>query len=452
MNDGLLREAWKRGVLDWKLDKHQLELVQGMRTEGVELIYADFTRRGGKTYGAGVFCDSEARKQKISIRYATAFQSDLIQFIKPTFDLIEQDCPDDLRAEYLESAKVYKFPNGSEIKLVGLDKNPNGLRGNGIRIIVIDEAGFVANLKYIYEAVIVPATLRRKSQLKQPIKIIIITTPPRDATVHYAYQLKLKAQLEPNGFYMCKTIDEVDSIPDAEKERMFKEVGGKHSVTAQREFYCKWIVDEELAVCPTFDENKHVAMVFEPEYCNWSFVADTGGVRDKTVAYLVTWSHIHQKVVFWDEIAFEPKTSTSIILEGFKELIGPKEVIGRFADAPPQLLVDYSVAGFAAGLPPKDEFHAGLTMLRNAFYNDEVLIHPRCKLLIETLRSGLLNNQRTDYQRTDLLGHCDAAAAAIYGLRVVDRVTNTTPRPTKKETFAWTRQTKHPLSQLGYRG
>jgi hypothetical protein len=67
----------------------------------------------------------------------------------------------------------YIFPNGSRIKLVGLDKNPNGLRGNTLDLIVIDECGFVTNLDYIYKSVIIPATLHRPN-----CKIIMISTPP----------------------------------------------------------------------------------------------------------------------------------------------------------------------------------------------------------------------------------------------------------------------------------
>lgn len=454
-----LREAWERGYLDWKLEPQQLELVQGIRREGVENIYGDFTRRGGKTFGVGTYCDSEARKGKIEIRYATAFQSDLIEFIKPTFDLIEQDCPDDLKAEYLESKKVYKFPNGSEIKLVGLDKNPNGLRGNGIRIIVIDEAGFISNLKYLYESVIIPATTRRKGQMHEAIKIIIVSTPAEDATEHFSYELKTLAMHSPNGFHLVKTLDDIESIDDEEKERVLAKAGGRYSAQARREYFCEWIVDKERAVCATFDETKHVAEIDEPQYSAWCFAGDTGGVQDKTAAYLVTWSHKHRKVVFWDEVTHDHHTPSTEILASFKTMLldphKPQTIptyrnTRNFLDASGQLLIDYAQAGFDAALPPKDEFHAGLTMIRNAFYNDEILIHPRCKLLIASLRSGLLNKQRTDYQRTINLGHCDAVAAAIYALRVVDRLTNTEPGPSKHDTFALQRKKPHPLTKLGY--
>ena len=456
-----LRELWRRGELDWKLEPQQLELVNGIRREGVEIVYGDFTRRGGKTYGVATYCESEARKRKIKIRYATAFQTDLIEFIKPTFDAIEADCPDELKSEYLETKKVYKFKGtGSEIKLVGLDKNPNGLRGNGIRIIVIDEAGFIANLKYLYESVIIPATTRRKGQMHEAIKIIIVSTPAEDATEHYSYELKTLAQTSPNGFHIVKTIDDIESIDDEEKERILAKAGGRHSAQARREFFCEWIVDKERAVCSTFDETKHVADIEEPQYSSWVFAGDTGGVQDKTAAYLVTWSHKHRKVVFWDERTFDHHTPSTEVRAAFKQmLLDPHKAqtnqpvyrnTRNFLDASGQLLIDYAQDGFDAALPPKDEFHAGLTMLRNAFYNDEVLIHPRCKLLIATLRSGLLNKQRTDYQRTQNLGHCDAVAAAIYALRVVDKLTNTEPGPSKRDTFSLTRKTPNPLTKLGY--
>lgn len=449
-----IRELWERGDTDYRLEPQQLELIEGIRQADVEIVYADFTRRGGKTDTCATYCDQEARKQKLKVRYATAFQTDLVEFIKPAFDTMLEDCPEDLKPEYLESKKVYIYPTTkSEIKLVGLDKNPNGLRGNGLRIIVIDEAGFVSNLEYLYKSVIIPATARRKGQIKQKIKIIVISSPPPSAERHFAYEMKKKAKEQKNGFYLCKTLDEIDAIPDEEKERLLREAGGRNSVTAQREFFCKWIVDVEQAVCPTFDIQKHVKHFEEPTHTLFTFSCDIGGVNDKTAAYVGCWSHELKKVLILCEEEFEPGTPSSVITAKLKEQIGERKVT-KYADGGGQTRVDWMKDHqFSCALPPKDEFHAGLTMLRTAFANDEVLIHPTCRLLIKTLATGLLNKSRTDFERAKDLGHCDAAAALIYLLRTVNRTTDARPSNERRSTHNTVRPKKaHPLTKTTYRG
>ena len=423
-----LRELWTRGDLDYRLEPQQLELIQGMRDPNVELVYADFTRRGGKTDCAGTYCISEAIKSKQDIRYATAYQTDLVEFIRPAFDTILQECPEDLKPEYLDGKRVYQFKNKSRIKLVGLDLKPNGVRGNGVTIIVIDEAAFVANLEYIYRNVIMPATARRKKQMNRKIKFIIISSPPPNAEEHFTFQLRTKAQTEPNGFYLCKTLDEIDSIPPEEKERLLREAGGRDSVTAQREYFCRWIVDSEQAICAQFDKTKHVQAFEIPKYINPVFAGDSGGVQDKTVGYIGTYCHERKKVLVYKESAHNPNTTSAVIIQSFKDLVANTKM-NQWLDAPGQIRIDYATAGFATALPPKDDFHAGLQMLRTAFYNDEVLIHPDCTLLIKTLSGGLLNKAKTDYQRTKELGHADAAAALIYLLRVIDKQSDPRPKP-----------------------
>jgi hypothetical protein len=97
-------------------------------------------------------------------------------------------------------------------------------------------------------------------------------------------------------------------------------------------------------------------------------------------------------------------------------------------DASGQLLIDYSAQGLPASLPQKDEFNASLLLLNTSFHNNDVVIHPDCQLLIRTLEGGLLNKTRTDYERSEALGHADAAAACIYALRGIDKVSDIRPQ------------------------
>jgi hypothetical protein len=389
------------------------------------LAVFNISRRLGKSTTCVLYCVEQGIRRKQHIRYATAFLTDLEQFIIPIFDWVFEDCPESMRPVWNTTKKTFTFPhNGSTIKLIGLDKNPNGLRGNAIDIIVIDEAAFVANLEYLYKSIIVPATMKRK------FKLIFPSTPPESPEHYWASELINKAKI--GGTYVEMTIDEISDLTPEERKRVLDEVGGEHSPTAQREFFCKIIVDVTRAVCPTFDEKQHVQSVERPNI-HWGLFGDAGGVRDRTVFLEVGYDLATGLVLFRDELTFAPNTPTSDIVAAVRaKWPGHKTLV---MDAPGQLLIDYSSLGLPACLPAKDDFAAGLLLLSNAFHQHQVLIDPACKLTIRTLSGGLLTKNRQDYERTEALGHCDAAAAAIYALRGVDRVTDLRPRPKRENVF-----------------
>jgi hypothetical protein len=70
---------------------------------------------------------------------------------------------------------------------------------------------------------------------------------------------------------------------------------------------------------------------------------------------------------------------------------------------------------FECLLPHKDDFEAGINVVRLAFNQGKIIVHERCKFMIQTLRGATFNKQRTDFARSVALGHMDALAAL--GLR-----------------------------------
>lgn len=423
--DDALATLWSRGEISWKLRPEQKDLLRLIRTVAADLSVFNISRRFGKSTTCATYCVEEALRRTQHIRYATAFLTDLEQFIIPIFEWVLSDCPDEIMPQWLASKKVFRFPNGSVIRLIGLDKNPNGLRGNNIDILIVDEAAFVTRLDYLYRSIIIPATMKRK------FKLIFPSTPPESPEHFWSKELIPKAQQR--GTYVELTIDAISDLPPEERKRLLDEVGGEDSATAQREFFCKILVDASRAICPTFNKGLHVAPCHGTNYVQWGLFGDAGGVRDKTVFLFVGYDLATARVLIADELEFAPKTPTSTIVAAVKARWPDNKTL--VLDAPGQLLIDYSSLGLPASLPAKDDFGAGLLLLANAFLANAVVIDPRCELLIRTLAGGLLVPNRTDYERTDALGHCDAAAAAIYGLRCVDRVTDLRPRPKREDVF-----------------
>jgi hypothetical protein len=91
-------------------------------------------------------------------------------------------------------------------------------------------------------------------------------------------------------------------------------------------------------------------------------------------------------------------------------------------DAPHQLVsVDlHQEYQFYARLPQKSDWEASLNTLNGRFKQGKVLIHPRCKFVTISAESGILNKTRTDFERTEALGHMDGVAALMYAIRMRD--------------------------------
>jgi hypothetical protein len=316
------------------------------------------------------------------------------------------------RPVYNETRKTWYFPTtGSEIKLVGLDKNPNGLRGNAISKIIIDEAGFVVKLKFVYTSVIIPATAKQ-----QNIKIVFLSTPP-PTPEHFFVTLIDKAQSQANGYYVELTIDDISDLDPAEKRRLLDEVGGEDSIDAQREFYCRIIIDITIALAPEFDAKRHVKECVAPEYAKWWTSGDTGGVRDRTVLHLMCYDFRRAKVMVMDEVEYPSVTGTDVWVAAAKKMEGNRSV-SRHVDCAGQIQVDLmTIHAYPCMLPRKDELDATVNQVRVALQRGEVEIDPKCKLLIRTLKGGTFNQQKTDLARTEALGHMDAFMSFAYGLR-----------------------------------
>lgn len=402
---------WSRGELSWKLRPEQVILKIELEKPLIQLAVFNICRRFGKTYTLVIYVIEQCLLYCQKIRYGCAFLSDLEEFVLPAFNFILEDCPQEFKPEYVRTRKTWMFKNGSEIKLVGLDKNPNGLRGNAIEKIVVDEAGFVSNLKKIYTSVIIPATAKQKN-----IKIIFSSTPP-ETPDHFFVALIDKAQAQYNGLYKEMTIDEISDLDLSERQRLLDEIGGEDSIEAQREFFCKLIIDSTIALAQEFSPALHVKDLVEPEYCHYWVSGDTGGTQDRTVFHLWCYDFRRAKCMVLDEVEYPCETGTDVYIPAVKAMERDRKLT-RHVDCPGQLQIDFmGYHQFPCSLPRKDGLDATIHQVRIALKRLEVEISPKCTLLIKTLKMGTLNKQRSDLARTEALGHMDAFMSMAYGLR-----------------------------------
>ena len=431
------QELFRRGsIASWYLYDHQKPLYDLLVRTEREIVVPNIARRSGKSTTCVTYCLEEALKKKQDIRYATAFLTDLQNFILPIFNDILQHADPASRPVWKESKKTFFFSNGSTIRLVGLDKNPEGIRGQALDILIVDESAFVKNLEYLYRSVIVPATAARM------FKLVFPSTPPQSPSHFWSAELIPKAK--ERGTYLEFTLDDNNSLSQDEKQRLIDEVGGFDSTTCQREFYCKILIDATRAIAPSFSTAN--VGVCDDEYINWQYAGDSGGLKDKTCIVKMGYSHKYNKTIIKSELKFEPKTPTPVIATEFQKWSGTDSLV---LDAHGQTQVDLAGLGLKVSNPIKSDFHAGLQLINADFYNENILIDPSCEFLITTLTSGLLTANRNDFERTEALGHADAIMALVYSLRAVDKVTDLRPKPKPSEIFTLPPPTDPRLKAFG---
>jgi len=427
LNQSVKNELWRRSVLTWKLHSTQKQIYRAIDSSKKSLFVALCSRQLGKSYMMVVKAIEQALKQPNSrIKYGTAFLSDLQEFIIPTFNQVLADCPKWLIPRYNVQQSKFIFKNGSEIKLVGLDMKPNGLRGNTIDLIILDEAAFINNLKYLYDSVIVPATIHRPK-----CKILLITTPPVSPDHDF---VEFYQRAEKQGSSIKFTIFDNPMLTQQRVADLCEEAGGVNSSTWKREYLCEFVTDTNLAICPEW-KDAFIKEFKRDEYFKFyhKYTSLDIGTVDYTAALFGYYDFRNGKLVIEDEAHLHGPTMTT---ETLAKLIREKEseldydpTYLRIADNNNLILLqDLSYIHRLPFSPTsKDNLHAMVNELRLWVSQERILIHPRCKMLIGNLRYGLFNKKRSEFDRSKLYGHYDHLASLVYLVRNINQSTNPIP-------------------------
>lgn len=417
---------WKRGNLSWKLHEGQLVIDSAYRAIDKFLFVGNCSRRYGKTYWVATECLKVAlSKNKARVKVATAFLTDLEEFLIPIFDQVMDDMPEDIKPVWNEAKKKYRFKNKSEIQLIGLDRKPNAGRGNYCDLYVFDEAAFIKNVSYIYSSVVIPMTMYREGA-----KVIMISTPPKSPD-HDFKDFCTKAKIE--GGYVELDIDKNPMVTPA-----MRKVYRDECLTETdwlREYKCQFVTDQTLAIVPEMRDYDYTRGPKSEHYeLLHKYNAMDLGVRDLNVNLFAHYDFPRAKLVVERELVMNGPDMTTpklhkAISDIEKELWQGKEPYKRLADNNnPLLLLDLgSIHNMFFHSTSKDELHAMVNNLRVWFANGRIEIDDSCTLLIDSLKYGLWNEKRTEFASSKVLGHYDAVAALMYLVRNIDESTNPIP-------------------------
>jgi hypothetical protein len=397
-------------------------------------IYAmNCGRRFGKDFMSLLIrLEDGLRNPGSTYTYATAYAKDIASIILPLFDQIVADCPESIKPIYKQSYQGTEaglfFANGSIIRLVGIDTNPNGLRGRASHGFTISEACFCDKLKYVVTSVIMPQFMGHLGAT------LMMNSTPSDEPAH-SWKVDFVPDAITRGAYQHKTIFDNPRIGEAERNEFIATLGGIDSEQAKRELLCIDVRSESRTVIPEFNAAIHVMEWEQPEYC-LGYTAIDPGSRDLCAVVCAYYDFSAAKLIVVSDWA-KRNASTAEIAAAVRKC--EEQAFGeswywdhdkfkpnpflRLSDTEPRLIHDLNVQhDLKVGSADKtDGKEAGLNNLRNAFHQHRIIVAPTAQNSILHLEGAIWNQQRTDYVRSEVLGHCDIVDALKYMWRGVNQ-------------------------------
>lgn len=445
----MLTDRWSRGELHWKLHIGQRPIYKVLRNldPSVRKRVVLCSRRFGKTFLGTLLAleDCLAPPWDEPVRIIGPEIKQTVDIIEPILNKIAVDAPQGL-IQRIKSEYRWKVGH-SLLILGGFDrKNIERHRGQPSKSIYIEEAGSAKPEDYEYgmREVLLPQLLHSEGPMT------FLTTPPQDPMHPFVVDTITEAKLH-NAFFK-QTIYDNPRLSVDQVNRAIEDCGGSDTPAFKREYLCEIFRDESVVIIPQFDPQRHVMKLKAPEHATWILGGDFGGVRDKTVFVLAYWDYERAKMCVVGERVFNPGTPTSIIIDGVRALEKSAELKSepiRYIDMPGQVQVDINEAHqFFAAMPLKDDFDASINQLALAFAQNKILVDPCCEFLAASLESGRFNKNRTDFMRSEALGHCDAIAALMYTWRMIDKTTN----PFPKKVYDYENSYVNPVSKSERRG
>lgn len=419
-----LNELWDLGIIaPWYLRESQKDIYLVLLKNKNPFI--ECARRFGKTTTILVYVVERLLQNANWVcTWCEPWKSQAREIVMPEMEKIFSSAPKYLKPVFISTDSYYLFPNGSKIKLRGVnDDKGNSARGPASEIIVADEFGFWSHAEYIVNSALRPQLLTTKGQF------LFASTPSDD--LDHAYYIHRDHAFRENRFIQ-KTIYENESLTEEEIEKAANEVGGKDSISWRREYLCEAISDPERLVIPEYRDDLHLITgdYSRPTYYT-PYVGIDLGFNDNTFAVFAYYDFKEATLVVEEELCVSGKNSREIseaakaIEEKYWGSLKPQ----RWCDNDLQQIHDLNtLCGYLVYATKKDDRLAAINSLRLKFQMGKIKIHERCKNLIYQIKVGLWNSSRKDFERGERIGHLDGIAALVYLNRNINERQNPYPQ------------------------
>lgn len=426
----VIEQLWRKGDLTFKLHSCQTQVYDSIAALSKKVREAVFliSRRWGKSFLITAMAIEDCLKNPgKQIFIIGPDLKHTRRIITPLIKIITADAPADL---IKQNKSELSWTIGEGTLLVGaFDTALESLRGLDAFAIYLEESA-LANMEdyeYTIKSVLRPTLMHSRGRM------IHATTPPKEENHPFIYTTM--AEADSNNALYRYTIRDNPLLTEDEIEDEIKIAGGIDSPHTRRELFCQIVRERSRVILPEFNEEEHVKSLVQPSHTFYLTCIDFGGSLDPHAILLTYFDFERNKFCILAERMLPVNTGTADIIKATLEMekqFGVKWLRKsplRITDAPGQVRVDLTQANFEC-LPPikaKDSVQDGIQLFRVDLARKAIEIDPRCEITIQTFKYAMWDRQRKGFQRTDLLGHCDALAAAIYAHRHVDRYSNPFP-------------------------
>ena len=406
------------------------------------------SRKIGKSV-LGLFLGAEVciQKKGALVAFIAPTVDDVQEYVRQLYEVVFATCPDDLKPRLMKTQIV--FPNGSKVLFRGVGKGTgssyNNLRSFAFDLIILDEAGFSANLDEIVDGALVSTLIPRNGNM------LLLSTPP--VTPDHAFK-EYCTQAEIDGAYMKLTIR--DSHYSLERQEKFiKDLGGINSHKVRREFFCEFVIDTDFQLCPEWKPEFERDLAQDDNYKYWFKYEglDQGWSDNSVCLFGYVWhpKGLPSQIHFEDEVSMKSPEQTTdhlaqTILKKEVEVFGKHEVKRRIADNnTPSLLQDFNLRHHLYFYPVESKTFLDVMVsdVRELVKDRRVTASPKCVQFIGCMRNGVWTKTKggqrgKEFSRSKTYGHYDGFAAAMYFARSVDMATNPLPpefRHNEENTF-----------------
>lgn len=435
------RKLWHRGVLSWKFDGYPWarQLYEFIRSKwGVSPhIDAMVHRRGAKsTTGLIVGVEEALRAPNIRCAVLCTTKEQARDVCEESMVAILDDCPKDIMPRRVKNDFTWVFDhNGSKIQILSADKlNNNSGRGRKFRWIHVMEAGHIPNLGGILKSVLSP-TLRDVTG-RTTGTMYLESTPPIEEE-HDFEKLWIQAQLDGRAFFLPLSANKWAS-PDFVKAAQ-DDCGGPLTEEYLREYELRFGTGKNKTAIPEFTPEKQqtvVRVVDRPLAADRYAVLDPGG--EHPTGELWGFYDFEKDLLVIEHEWLGENVTTDVIASMTKEKeleLGWDRAQGkltRIADNNNVILLrdlqkDHKLLFHAT---QKDDKDAQVNKTRVMFRDNRIAIHPRCEILIKTLRIAKRSKiKRKSFLEMEDIGHADLLDCLLYMVRNLKK--HVIPEPEK---------------------
>lgn len=439
-----IEQLWRQGVLDWKLSEVQRIMKQQILNDANKINVTLSSRRIGKTY---LMCtmalETCLQIPGAIVKYAFPKQNMAKKMLVPVMRKILEDCPKDIKPEFMTADKVFRFPNGSEIQISGTDNgNIENLRGGDSHLNILDEAGFIFDLTYGVRSVLGPTTKTTGG------RTILISTPSRSENHEFITDWVYPYQAE--GRIKVFTIfDNPNLTQDAIKEALSEYPTGDKDPMFRREYLCEISRSSETAILPSLtpiNEKIIISNSYEiPVFRDCYVSMDIGG-SDLTAIVFGYYDYLNATTVIEDELIFGKEVNTKAVAEAIRKKEeelwvnpidrSPMPPYLRIADNNNLIMLTDLQRDYGITFIPtrKDNREAAINNLDVSISQHKILVNPKCKHTIYHMKFAEWNKSRTAFKNLKNSpsgevkgGHADALAALIYLHRNIIKSKNPYP-------------------------